>query len=50
MSIGISLLLEIMKNPGIKRDGQGLAEASGPLGKFGNSQPHHKRHWQGMRA
>jgi hypothetical protein len=24
--------------------------ASGPLGKFGNSQPHHKRHWQGMRA
>jgi hypothetical protein len=24
--------------------------SSGPLGKFGNSQPHHKRHWQGMRA
>jgi hypothetical protein len=25
-------------------------QPSGPLGKFGNSQPHHKRHWQGMRA
>jgi pimeloyl-ACP methyl ester carboxylesterase len=40
----------ILREPAFIRTFQHILKTSGPYGKFSNTQPNHKRHWQGMRA